>query len=341
MTITSSVSGYSLLDDCSDYTTWNGESPATVTDFYITGTSCVGFTVRGDGANDIYVDTGTYDLSGSPCHVRFWMMTTALKELLSEASDGIQFYCTDGSNTAYWTIGGSDTYPGGWWNLVVDVSQSPTSGTKPTDMSVCTSFGIRFNHTGTAKNSQNTWIDHFFIGDGSLGFSNFSGLITVGNITDAGSQFALTGYYLLTLLDSCTAGLALVAGIGIFNEPAGGITLINRTLPGAVWEDASAVRPMHISLVETTTEIIAGAWIEEADTPATDIDSVTAKVHDLDGAEVIDLEAGSGGGAAELGVWKWTGDASLLEARTAYVLRVTATRGTDTWYRNKGFSKAG
>jgi len=178
-------------------------------------------------------------------------------------------------------------------------------------------------------------------GDGSLGFSNFSGLITVGNITDAGSQFALTGYYLLTLLDSCTAGLALVAGIGIFNEPAGGITLINRTLPGAVWEDASAVRPMHISLVETTTEIIAGAWIEEADTPATDIDSVTAKVHDLDGAEVIDLEAGSGGGAAELGVWKWTGDASLLEARTAYVLRVTATRGTDTWYRNKGFSKAG
>jgi len=175
MTITSSVSGYSLLDDCSDYTTWNGESPATVTDFYITGTSCVGFTVRGDGANDIYVDTGTYDLSGSPCHVRFWMMTTALKELLSEASDGIQFYCTDGSNTAYWTIGGSDTYPGGWWNLVVDVSQSPTSGTKPTDMSVCTSFGIRFNHTGTAKNSQNTWIDHFFIGDGIVIYGDDGG----------------------------------------------------------------------------------------------------------------------------------------------------------------------
>lgn len=174
MTVTVNATNYSLLDDCEDAATWNGESPADVIDFYQYGTQCVGFTVRDAAQADIYLDTGTYDLSGN-VHLRCWFMTTALKEMDLFANDGVQFYVTDGADTAYWTVLGSDTYPGGWYPLVVDLTSTPTSGTIPTDMSVCTTIGLRFNTTDTAKNFQNTWIDHLHLSDGLEAYGDDGG----------------------------------------------------------------------------------------------------------------------------------------------------------------------
>lgn len=172
MAVTISCKNYSLIDDCSDSATWNGETPATVSDFYKEGSACIGFTVRGDGANDIYLDAGSWNLSGK--HFHFWMMTTTLKELNPESGGGIQVVLGDGTNTGYYTVGGSDTYPGGWWNLVLDCDRSPDSGSQPT-LTAITYIGIRFNHTGTAKNTQNTWIDHLYVGDGLIAYGDDSG----------------------------------------------------------------------------------------------------------------------------------------------------------------------
>lgn len=77
-------------------------------------------------------------------------------------------------------------------------------------------------------------------GDGSLGMANYSGVITIANVTDAGSTVALTGTYLCTLMSSCTAGQALIAGIGILNDYSTGISITERTVPKTVWnEDVS------------------------------------------------------------------------------------------------------
>lgn len=174
MAVTVTAKNYTLVNACAAATDWNGESPSDVSDFYKTGTSCVGFTIRDSTQVDVYLDAGTYDFSGTK-HLRLWFMTTALKEMDLFANDGVMMYVTDGTNTAYWTVLGSDTYPGGWYPLVVDLSSTPTSGTKPTDMSACTSMGLRFNTTGAGKNFQNTWIDHVYLGDGLIAYGDDGG----------------------------------------------------------------------------------------------------------------------------------------------------------------------
>jgi len=172
MTVTVTAKNYSLINACENSTQWTGETPGDVSDFYKEGTQCVGFTVRGIGSNDIYI-TGSWDLSGMK-HLRCWLMTVALKELDTDANGGIQFYVSDGTNTGYYYVSGSTTYPGGWYNLVVDLSRAVDAGTKPT-MTAITTIGLRFVHTANAKNAQNTWIDHLYVGDGLIAYGDDAG----------------------------------------------------------------------------------------------------------------------------------------------------------------------
>jgi len=72
-------------------------------------------------------------------------------------------------------------------------------------------------------------------GTGSIGMANWSGILTVGNVTSPTSQIGITGNYLLTLLDTCTNGVGLIAGIGIVNDYSSGLSVTERTLPHAVW----------------------------------------------------------------------------------------------------------
>jgi hypothetical protein len=77
-------------------------------------------------------------------------------------------------------------------------------------------------------------------GDGVCGFANFSGIITAMNMTNAAGQFGVTGYYILNLLSSLTAGNVFVAGVGIINDSSAGATVTERTLPSTVWDELTA-----------------------------------------------------------------------------------------------------
>jgi hypothetical protein len=163
MAITSSLLNYNGINNCENSGDWTGSTPNDVTDFFKEGTQCVGFEMRALGDNDADIVV-TEDLSGVT-HLRLWIMLTMLKELNTDGNGGIQVYLSDGVNTGYWYVSGSDTYLGGWFNLCVDLSAGVDAGTKPT-MSAITLLGVRVNLTVASKKAQNTWIDHIYAGDG-------------------------------------------------------------------------------------------------------------------------------------------------------------------------------
>ena len=190
MAVTVAAYGNTLsINTCQNSGDWTGETPVLTTDFYKEGTGCMGFTVRGGGANDVTI-SGTWNLSGK--HLRLWWMSVAIKELDPVASNGLQIILGDATNTAYYTVGGGDTYPGGWWNLVLDCDRTPTSGTAPT-LTAVTTIGVRMNHTGTAKNAQNTWIDMIHCcdglsvyGDDAGGYFDFDNIFSADDSTTNG-----------------------------------------------------------------------------------------------------------------------------------------------------------
>lgn len=165
-------STFNLINTCENALDWVGESPSDVSDFFQQGTQCVGFNVRGNGNNDITL-TVTENLSGVT-HLRCWYLTTVVTESEIQANGGVQFWVSDGSNTGYWYVSGRDTYPGGWYPLVVNLANAVDAGTKP-DMTVITTMGLRFVHSGVAKNAQNTWVDHVYTCNGIIAYGDIGG----------------------------------------------------------------------------------------------------------------------------------------------------------------------
>jgi len=157
MTIAVTKLDYSLIDVCTTAANWTGSTPAAVTDFPKEGTTCIGFTMKTSGTNDSYL-SGTWNLAGK--HLHLWFMTAALKEMSS-----VQISLYDGTNTGYYTILTTTTYPGGWFNAVINCDMTPSSGTQPT-LTAITRIGIRMTLSIAAKNQQNTWVDHVYTGSG-------------------------------------------------------------------------------------------------------------------------------------------------------------------------------
>lgn len=172
MVVTVSAKNYSLINACENDGDWTGMVPNDVTDFFKQGNQCVGFELWSSGNSDTYI-TGSWDLSGIK-HFRFWLMLTCLKELNTDVNGGVQVYMSDGTNTGYWYVTGKTTYPGGWYNPVIDLSRAVDAGTKPT-MSAITTIGFRFNLTAGAKKTQSLWIDHIYIGDGLIAYGDDGG----------------------------------------------------------------------------------------------------------------------------------------------------------------------
>jgi hypothetical protein len=172
MAVTVSCKNYNQINLCENAGDWTGSTPNDVTDFFKEGTQCVGFEMNKSGNNDSYISV-TEDLSGTT-HLRLWFMCTTLKELNTDANGGIQVYLSDGTNTGYWYVSGSDTYLGGWYNLVVDLSKAVDAGTKPT-MTAITSMGVRVNLTSLAKKAQCAWVDHIYAGDGLIAYGDDGG----------------------------------------------------------------------------------------------------------------------------------------------------------------------
>ena len=175
MALTITPLNFAQLSACDALTdadgTWSGNSAGTEGDFFKEGIGCLGFTIRTVGNNDILYTkaSGTWDLSGIK-HLRIWFLCSTLNAInvddpADPANAGIQFFVGDATYTAYYKVSGKTSYPGGWYNLVVDLSRAADSGTKPTGM-LCTKIGIRMNMTTAPKNVDNVWIDNLILCDG-------------------------------------------------------------------------------------------------------------------------------------------------------------------------------
>ena len=189
---------YGLISGCesdADNGTWGANSLGTENNFLKEGANCLGCTLRTVGSNIIeFVPDSAVDLSGTK-HLRIWYLCSVPNSLETEDNGGVQFYLSDGSNTGYYNITGRDTYPGGWYNLVVDLSRAVDSGSKPTAMNAITNLGINQNMISAPKNVDNTWIDNFIYCDGlqCSGSTQFDlqDIYDVDNATGSGQAWGI------------------------------------------------------------------------------------------------------------------------------------------------------
>lgn len=175
MTVTVSGKNYTQISACDSVTNWTFNKVETDGISKKEGNFSLCGILNSSGDNDAYYTPGGYiDLSGTK-HLRVWFLTIVGGLLNTDANGGIQLSVSDGTNTGYYKVSGRTTYPGGWVNLVVDVSRTVDSGTKPSNMAQCTSVGVRMNLTGSAKNSINTWLDNLCVCDGLIAYGDVSG----------------------------------------------------------------------------------------------------------------------------------------------------------------------
>jgi len=123
----------------------------------------------------------------------------------------IELGLTGAGGTGYWVLATLATYPGGWYQCMVDVSKAVDSGTKPTMTSI-TAFVFRVTLTG-GKNVANFWLDNLVHCDGLQASGDDGGGaydyedIRVTGISEATGVISLyNGIYYLT--GSITVGVA-------------------------------------------------------------------------------------------------------------------------------------
>jgi hypothetical protein len=146
----------------------------TDTDIYKENSTSVAWIARGGSSDQSDFSVTNLDLSTE--HIRIWVNHAALPQLDIESNGGMEFEFVDGANTGWWTLFGSDTYAGGWFNGIIYGGSSPTrnSGTAPAMTSI-DNIGLYINTTGLAANKINTWIDYVRYGDGYYATGGTSG----------------------------------------------------------------------------------------------------------------------------------------------------------------------
>jgi len=166
------------------------------------GTYSIAWICRGTATDETQWDRGTgIDMTGQ--HFRVWINHAAIPYLDPVSGGGMEVgLSSDNSNWAYWTLFGSDTYEGGWFNGIVDCDSSPDSGSY-TKTSV-RYFKIRGNVISGAANKINTWYDYLRYGDGYYATGGTSG----DEITLAGilAQDAANGYGMLLAVEGVYFG---------------------------------------------------------------------------------------------------------------------------------------
>lgn len=149
------------LHACDSVTGAEGNKPVLEGEIKKEGDYSLGFTVTINKTSG--VSFTSVDLTGKTS--RIWYASITFPNMDTKANGGLRFYATDGSsNTAYWLIAGSDTYFGGWINVVVDMDSTPDSGSF--DKSDVEEIGLEIATLSTPKNLTNTWIDYARYGAG-------------------------------------------------------------------------------------------------------------------------------------------------------------------------------
>lgn len=197
------------LHDGSDVTdpsgaAWSGGGQIGLEDgFAKHGSTCVGTTVRSTGLTTLTLTLpSAQDLSANP-HLRIWFMHNVPNTLDTTANGGLQLWATDGSNTGYWYVSGSDRHTGYWEQLVADLNAPPDAGTAP-NLTAITQVGVRINKVSASKNVRNTWVDvtrvggFMYVEGGTSGApGTFADLLSVDDANAYGIVERLNGVYFL------------------------------------------------------------------------------------------------------------------------------------------------
>lgn len=196
MAVPTLTANLTTLSDCESTTGWSGDTFILDPDIKKQGANSLSCSQTNNGVNTItFTPPAPVNLTGQ--HVRFWINSALTAYMNTAALAGMEFLMSDGTNTARWTVGGSDTYAGGWYNIVIFAGSTPTSGT--VNVAAVTSFTFQINTNLKPRNTVNLWFDYLRYGDGIIATGGTSGdPITLAGIA---AQDLANGYGILENVD--------------------------------------------------------------------------------------------------------------------------------------------
>jgi len=178
------------IDLAEAITNWGGDTFLLEPDIKVQGSNSVACAMTATGNNDGYV-TGTWDFSGTGLgdqHLRLWFNISFIGNL--SATNPIQIFLYDGTNTAFYYWDKAASYSGGWAQAVIYTGNSPDSGS--VTKSSITRIGMRFVTSSKPRNvPANAWFDAWRYGDGYYATGGTSGdeidldLIAADDLTNA------------------------------------------------------------------------------------------------------------------------------------------------------------
>ena len=300
MAITVAGKNYVQLSSCDTSTsggTWSGATFTQDADTKKEGSYALSCILKATPTNLVtFTPTSPVDLSGVK-HLRMWFLGTQGGLINTIANGGVQFWVSSdaGVTKGYYYVSGKDVYPGGWINLVCDVSRDVDTGTKPASMNAINAMGFVVNLTGAGKNAVNTWFDNLIVCDGLVaygddagGYFDFDDIYAVDN-TPVGGGWGIIrkigGVYFLT--GSLEFGQAVGSAACKFQAKSSTVVFEDRR------KDASIsnvnVNLYNFTVVDNgtgTTEFILG---NKAGTSG--IEGCTIRVSDLTQIPKFDLVA--------------------------------------------------
>lgn len=160
-----------VIDNAEATTNWGGDTFALNTGEFVQGSNSVECALTTNGNNDVYV-TGSWDFSGTDQHLRLWFNITFVGNL--SATNPIQIFLYDGTNTAYYYWDGSANYNGGWAQAVIYTGDTIDSGS--VNKASITRIGMRFVTSSKPRNvPYNALFDAWTYGDGYTAHGGTSG----------------------------------------------------------------------------------------------------------------------------------------------------------------------
>ena len=103
---------FTIISDCDAIGTWTTNAAALDADIKKQGNYAIGGTCTNSKPTNYFTPGAAINILGS--HLRLWFTSVLAAYMDIQANCGLQFMVTDGTNTGYWNILGSDTYGGGW-----------------------------------------------------------------------------------------------------------------------------------------------------------------------------------------------------------------------------------
>ena len=202
------------------------------TDIKKEGSNSITGTFRTD-ATVGYFDNGSAPVTAAGKTFRKWINTTNLPYMDTEANGGYELLMYDGTTTEYKTMFGSDTYFGGWFNCVFDCDSFTTL-----TLANVQRWGLRIQHTASAKNIDNVWTDAYKYLDGySMTGGTAIDPITLTDIEEADrGTTTLYGYGVVTLFGGvfyCTGDMQFGTGATTMHFKMDGEILVFEDKPVA------------------------------------------------------------------------------------------------------------